>query len=145
MLKRPAVWLLILISMPASMPAGPALAQSQGGHRAAHRAAHRDAHRGAAVTVGVGPGMGLGIGLGLPTIGPGYFPSSYYFVPLPNSLASGPLRTPENNNAEDVTITTSATGRSQGFSWFYCASTKSYFPYVSECPEAWLRVPPLSS
>ncbi len=26
--------------------------------------------------------------------------------------------------------------------WYYCASTQSYYPYVSECPEAWLRVLP---
>ncbi len=27
--------------------------------------------------------------------------------------------------------------------WYYCASSKSYYPYVSDCPEAWQRVPPV--
>ncbi len=27
--------------------------------------------------------------------------------------------------------------------WYYCAPTKSYYPYVSDCAEAWQRVPPV--
>lgn len=26
--------------------------------------------------------------------------------------------------------------------WYYCADRKAYYPYVSECPEGWLRVVP---
>jgi hypothetical protein len=26
--------------------------------------------------------------------------------------------------------------------WYYCAPTKTYFPYVKECSEAWTRVTP---
>lgn len=25
--------------------------------------------------------------------------------------------------------------------WYYCPSSKSYFPYVSSCPEGWTQVP----
>jgi hypothetical protein len=25
--------------------------------------------------------------------------------------------------------------------WYYCESVKSYYPYVSTCPEAWIKVP----
>ena len=25
--------------------------------------------------------------------------------------------------------------------WYYCASAKGYYPYVSSCPEAWQKVP----
>jgi hypothetical protein len=25
--------------------------------------------------------------------------------------------------------------------WYYCASAKSYYPYVSSCPEGWKMVP----
>jgi hypothetical protein len=25
--------------------------------------------------------------------------------------------------------------------WYYCESSKSYYPYVSQCPEAWKKVP----
>jgi hypothetical protein len=26
--------------------------------------------------------------------------------------------------------------------WYYCASSKAYYPYVSNCPEAWMQVVP---
>ncbi len=26
--------------------------------------------------------------------------------------------------------------------WYYCASSKAYYPYVNECPEAWQQVVP---
>ncbi len=26
--------------------------------------------------------------------------------------------------------------------WYYCASSKSYYPYVNDCPEPWQRVSP---
>lgn len=27
--------------------------------------------------------------------------------------------------------------------WYYCSPTRSYYPYVSDCTEAWQRVPPV--
>ena len=27
--------------------------------------------------------------------------------------------------------------------WYYCASAKGYYPTVSSCPEAWIKVPPV--
>ncbi len=27
--------------------------------------------------------------------------------------------------------------------WYYCAPSQTYYPYVSECAEAWQRVPPV--
>lgn len=29
----------------------------------------------------------------------------------------------------------------QAQNWYYCASAKSYYPYVSSCPEGWKMVP----
>ena len=26
--------------------------------------------------------------------------------------------------------------------WYYCASTRTYYPYVSTCPEGWMQVVP---
>lgn len=26
--------------------------------------------------------------------------------------------------------------------WYYCASSRTYYPYVKECPEGWQRVVP---
>jgi len=26
--------------------------------------------------------------------------------------------------------------------WYYCPSARAYFPTVSQCPEAWVKVPP---
>ena len=39
-----------------------------------------------------------------------------------------------------------AAGQPQGPSyWYYCAGSKSYYPYVGECPEGWMTVVPPSS
>src|SRR5262245_46146904 len=38
-----------------------------------------------------------------------------------------------------------ATGESQTQShWYYCAESRSYYPYVGECPEGWMVVVPSS-
>lgn len=36
---------------------------------------------------------------------------------------------------------TDAVPESSGY-WYYCASSRTYYPYVKECPEGWQRVPP---
>ena len=28
--------------------------------------------------------------------------------------------------------------------WYYCPSAQAYYPTVKNCPEAWIKVPPLS-
>ena len=30
----------------------------------------------------------------------------------------------------------------QAFSWYYCASSNGYYPYVTQCPGGWQRVSP---
>jgi hypothetical protein len=32
-------------------------------------------------------------------------------------------------------------GASTGGEWFYCGAANAYFPYVTECPSGWQRVP----
>lgn len=30
----------------------------------------------------------------------------------------------------------------QQYSWYYCPDTKTYYPYVQQCPSGWLKVVP---
>jgi hypothetical protein len=32
-------------------------------------------------------------------------------------------------------------GAPQAANWYYCDSTKTYYPYVTECKEGWRQVP----
>jgi hypothetical protein len=62
-----------------------------------------------------------------PPVGPGYYgnaaaPTYSYSTPQP-----APYYAP-------------APTQSQG-EWYYCADSKSYYPYVRECPAGWQRVP----
>ena len=69
---------------------------------------------------------------------PGYWgPSVVYSAPLytppPVVIQSSPPVYIERPSAEPP-----ATAY-----WYYCAPTKAYYPYVSDCTEAWQRVPPV--
>jgi hypothetical protein len=66
-------------------------------------------------------------------IAPWYFPFSGYYSapPLP---ASPPLY-----------IEQGAAPAEQPYYWYYCADSKTYYPYVSECPGGWQPVVPEAS
>lgn len=69
---------------------------------------------------------------------PGYWgPSVVYSAPLytspPVVVQSSPPVYIERPSAEPP---------ASAF-WYYCAPTRSYYPYVSDCAEAWQRVPPV--
>ena len=93
------------------------------------------AHGRARVTVGVGfgyPYWGLG-----PYWGPWYYPPSYYYYPSPAVVVREPVTYIEQGGP----ATSAPRAQDSGW-WYYCESSRGYYPYVKECPAGWQRVPP---
>jgi hypothetical protein len=113
-LKLVPVFLLLVFGALAS---GSALAQ-RGGHG-----------------YGWGGGPHWGISIGVPLFWPGYY-GGYYPYPYayPGAVAAPPVGYVEQGYVQP------APAQPQG-EWYYCAESKSYYPYVRECPGGWQRVP----
>ncbi|MDB5831948.1 MAG: hypothetical protein JWR14_1778 [Caballeronia sp.] len=90
----------------------------------------------------------VGVGVGLPYYYP-VAPVPYYYpyayppvvaVPAPppvNYVEQGQVQEP----AQGPGPSADASGQ-QGGSWYYCEASKSYYPYVKECPAGWRPVAP---
>jgi hypothetical protein len=106
---------------------------------------------------GHGGGVRFGISLGFPLYGPGYYPAPYYAYPYaypaytypapvytyPASVYSYPapaMATSSPPAYVEQSVARSAPAQAQG-DWYYCPASKSYYPYVNECPSGWQRVP----
>jgi len=81
-----------------------------------------------------------GFYFGLPLYGPSYYPAPYYYPPYyyPPSVvvpSSPPVYIEQGS-------TQAAPGSSQQNWWYYCADSKTYYPYVKQCPGGWQRVEP---
>jgi hypothetical protein len=133
-LKAVPVFLLLVFG---AMASGPAMAQRYGhGYGYGH-----------------GGGVRFGISLGLPLFGLGYYPGPYssypayaypapaYAYPGPAYAYPGPAAAPSAAYVEQgFPQAAPAPAQPQG-DWYYCADSKSYYPYVRECPGGWQRVP----
>lgn len=120
--KVVAVFLMLLLGVAASTPA---MAQRFGhGHG----------------------GVRFGISLGVPLYGWGYYPPYYaypaYAYPAPAYAYPAPVYQPPVTGyiEQGYAQAAPAPAQPQG-EWFYCAESKSYYPYVRECPAGWQRVP----
>jgi len=122
-------------------------AHASGGHAGGYGRAGNDGQRGGGWRGGGGwqrggpgwwgVGLGLGLGWGVPYYGgyPGYYgqydpqvvveQGPQYQVqpvaPLPGAVAPGNGQAPST--------------------WYYCDSSRAYYPYVSQCAEGWRAVP----
>jgi hypothetical protein len=78
----------------------------------------------------------FGVVIGAPFY-PWYYPPypPYYYYP-PVVVAPAPPTYIEQGVAQPAPAQ-----QSQG-SWYYCAESKTYYPYVKECPGGWQRVTP---
>jgi hypothetical protein len=134
----PVLFLLVF----GAVVSGPAMAQ-RGGHG-----------------YGWGGGPRVGISIDVPLFGLGYYPSPYnsypaYAYPAPAYASPGPAYTyPGPDYAyPGPAVAPSAGYVEQGYShaapapaqpqgdWYYCADSRSYYPYVRECPAGWQQVP----
>jgi hypothetical protein len=114
--------------------AAPSLA---GGGRHWHGGGHHW-HGGSRVFIGVGPGYWYG---GYPYPYPYYYPYAYpyYYTPPPVVIQDPPVYVQQPGQSQTAPPATSAPA--EGY-WHYCSSARDYYPNVSECPEAWVKVPP---
>ena len=116
-------------------------AHASGGHAGGYGRAGNDGQRGGGWQRGGpgwwGVGLGLGLGWGVTYYGgyPGYYgqydpqvvveQGPQYQVqpvaPLPGAVAPGNGQAPST--------------------WYYCDSSRAYYPYVSQCAEGWRAVP----
>jgi hypothetical protein len=78
----------------------------------------------------IGPWWGFGYPY-WPWPYPYYYPPPYYgYYPPPYYGADEPQEYIQQEREP-----------MQGY-WYYCPSSKAYFPTVRECPEEWVKVPP---
>jgi hypothetical protein len=81
----------------------------------------------------------FGVTLGVPLYAPYYgyaYPAYPYPAYPPVVVQSAPPVYVEQGAAQAVPAPAPAAA-----DWYYCPASKSYYPYVSECPGGWQRVP----
>src|SRR5882672_4396988 len=81
-------------------------------------------------------GVRFGVVIGAPFY-PWYYPPYYYYPPYPPAVAApaAPTTYIEQGGAQPAPSQRSSY-------WYYCEASKTYYPYVKECPAGWLRVIP---
>jgi hypothetical protein len=78
------------------------------------------------------------IGTGFWWPGPYYYPYYYpYAYPYPYAYQPAPVI------VEQPVYTQRAEPAPESY-WYYCQSAQGYYPTVSSCQEAWIKVPPRS-
>ena len=89
---------------------------------------------------GPGGGVGYGIALGVPFFGPGYYADPYPFYSYPDPAYGYPGLgvAPSGEYIEQGVPQEALTP--DGY-WYYCADSNAYYPYVTDCPAGWQRVP----
>jgi hypothetical protein len=80
-----------------------------------------------------GPRFGVYVG---PGYGYGYYPPPYYYPPAVVQVA------PPTYIEQSPQPQYSAPAPAQSSAWYYCAGSRSYYPYVKECPGGWQQVAP---
>lgn len=92
------------------------------------------------VGVGVGPGWGYGWGpyWGYPYY---YYPPPYYSYGPPTVVVQQPPTYVQQEVAPLAPAAPAEPPAPQAY-WYYCSSTKAYYPSVQTCTEPWVKVPP---
>ena len=82
--------------------------------------------------------VGVGFGFAYPWSWYGYYPPPYYYpgyyYPQPVAYPAEPVRYVE----QSAPAQTEPAGW-----WYYCETSRTYYPYVKECSNGWQRVPAL--
>lgn len=79
----------------------------------------------------------FGVFIGAPFYPWWYYPP-YYYPPVV-TVPAAPTTYIEQGSPQ-----TGPASQSQGY-WYYCAESKTYYPYVKECAGSWQRVTPQPS
>jgi len=90
----------------------------------------------------IGIYVGPGAYWGPPIYRPYYYPDPFlyspYYMPPPVVVAPAPQVYIEQN---EVAVEPSPAPAATNY-WHYCRESKSYYPYVKECPGGWQKVLP---
>ena len=87
----------------------------------------------------VGVGVYFGPGFYYPP--PYYYPPPVYYPQPPVVIQQqAPVYVEHTPTAAPVPQAQPVQASSD---WFYCASSKTYYPYTKDCPEPWQRVSPV--
>src|SRR5689334_9354118 len=79
-----------------------------------------------------GGGVRFGVVIGAPFY-PWYYPPYYTYPPAVVAAPAPPTTYVEQARP--------APSQPSSY-WYYCEASKTYYPYVKECPAGWLRVVP---
>jgi hypothetical protein len=79
-----------------------------------------------------------------------YYPAPYYYGPYyspyvytpPSVIVQEPPVYVQQQPAPSATAPPAAESVPPAGFWYYCPSAREYYPRVSSCPEAWIKVPP---
>jgi hypothetical protein len=86
-------------------------------------------------------GVRFGIGIGFPIYpAPYYYPPPAYYYPPPVYVQPAPVYV-EPPQAIAPPPQAQAAPPAEQF-WYYCADSKTYYPYVKSCASPWQRVRP---
>lgn len=77
---------------------------------------------------------GIWIGPVWPWWGPPYYPYPYYYSDPPVVMQQQPPVYDEQQAPQE-----------QQYYWYFCPDSKTYYPYVKQCPSGWLKVVPTQS
>src|SRR3954469_15165735 len=106
----------------AAMDDASAGGRSGGGGHSGHASGHRAPHFHSRIFIG-------GAFVGAPLF---YYPTPYYYAPAPAYYYPPP---------QPVYIEQAPIAQPQQY-WYFCASSRSYYPYAKQCPDGWQRVLP---
>lgn len=80
-----------------------------------------------------------------PYWGPGFYPPPYYYPPRVIVVPAAPPPVYIEQQEAPVEAASSVQPNTQQNAqqyWYYCVSSKGYYPYVKECPEGWQKILP---
>ena len=107
-----------------------------GGYGRHHNDGYRGGHHNGFGYGALGLGLGLGIGDGVGNYYGGYNNYGYGYPPTVVTVPTAPPIYIQQAPAPPVVQ------QIQSNYWYYCESSKSYYPYVRECASGWQQVEP---
>ena len=107
---------------------------SEAGGRGGHGGHFHHAHGRSRVVVGFGVGPYWGPGWGYP-----YWGSPYWYYPPP-AYTPVVVQEPPVYVQQPAPVAPAPAPAEQY--WYYCESSRGYYPSVPNCPEQWLKVAP---
>jgi hypothetical protein len=72
---------------------------------------------------------------------PAYYPAPYYYYPPAYYPAPVVVQQQPQVYVEQPAAPAAAPAQSENY-WYYCAGSRTYYPYVKDCPGGWQRVSP---